>query len=522
MNNTSRSDSAARSSAPHLSSALAALAAQSAKAKGSIRAIIAVDSADAVGPVKPMNAVNNGPAIPPVLGDQTRGNFEEYRAARIPFARTHDSIGCVSGGNHTCDISAVFPDFDADENDPANYDFVFTDHYLDCIRRAGTQVFFRLGQTIEHGPKKYGVLPPKDFAKWARVCEHVIRHYNEGWGWGADAGWTTKNIAWSNQFNIEYWEIWNEPDLDPSDDEPPRSPRCWGGTAEEFFRFYETAAKHLKAQFPHLKIGGPALCGRMDWGERFIAWCRDHEVPLDFFSWHVYATEPKTIADRCDAVRALLDKYGFSTAESILNEWNYVKGWTDDWVYSLEVESGRFNQKGAAFILSTMIDCQTKPLDMLMFYDAKVGSGMNNLFDKTTLWPMKGYYPFYAWSKLAALGTQVACAVAEPSAAATAGDNPATGVVLDSGAVAETLGVRAVAAKGADGMGAVLVARYAEDNNATAPFGVALAVSGADLSRARCHVTDAVRTYTEVPLDLRPDGSVLLRLQPNAFAVVEW
>ena len=139
-------------------------------------ACVTVDVSKEVGAIKPMHAVNNGPNVAPVRGDQKRGNFEDYRAARIPFARTHDSINCVSGGAHTCDINAIFPNFDADENDPANYDFVFTDHYLDNIRRAGTEVFFRLGQTIEHGPKKYGVLPPKDFAKWARICEHVIRH----------------------------------------------------------------------------------------------------------------------------------------------------------------------------------------------------------------------------------------------------------------------------------------------------------------------------------------------------------
>ena len=483
---------------------------------------VTVNLSSAIGPIKPMNAVNNGPVVPPVLGDQPRGNFEEYRAARIPFARTHDSVRCVSGGARTCDISAVFPDFDADENDPRNYDFVFTDHYLDAIRRAGTQVFFRLGQSIEHGPKKYGVLPPKDYAKWARICEHVIRHYNEGWGWGVDTASTARNVAWSNQFGIEYWEIWNEPDLDPSDGERPRNPRCWGGTTEEFFTFYETAAKHLKAAFPQLKIGGPALCGRMDWGERFLRHCRDHAVPLDFFSWHAYATEPKTITARCDAYRALLDKYGFQKTESILNEWNYVKGWTDQWVYTLEVESGRFNQKGAAFIMATMIDCQSKPLDMLMFYDSKVGTAMNALFDPVTLWPMKGYYPFYAWSKLAALGTQVACEVREPNAAPVGG-GPATGVALDKAAsTAPASGVRAVAASGPDGAGAVVIARYAEDNNATATIRVTLNVPGADLSRARCLLTDAVRTYTEVPLEFDAEGSASLRLQPNSFALVEW
>ena len=186
------------------------------------------------------------------------------------------------------------------------------------------------------------------------------------------------------------------------------------------------------------------------------------------------------------------------------------------------MESGRFNQKGAAFIMATMIDCQSKPLDMLMFYDSKVGTAMNALFDPVTLWPMKGYYPFYAWSKLAALGTQVTCEVREPNAA-PAGGGPATGVALDKAAsTAPASGVRAVAASGPDGAGAVVIARYAEDNNATATIRVALNVPGADLTHARCHVTDAVRTYTEVPLEFDAEGSASLRLQPNSFALVEW
>ena len=180
---------------------------------------IVVDCRAEHGPVKPMNAVNNGPSVKTPAGDQKRGNFDDYTAARIPFARTHDSNLCTDyGAPHTVDISAVFPDFDADETDPASYDFVCTDRYLDSIRRAGTEVFFRLGQSIEHGPKKYGALPPVDFAKWARIAEHVIRHYNEGWGWGADDIIATASTAWSNQFSIAYWELgtsltWTRPTI---------------------------------------------------------------------------------------------------------------------------------------------------------------------------------------------------------------------------------------------------------------------------------------------------------------------
>ena len=502
-----------------LASCAAVVAVCAPAAEPAASAFVAVDPAKELGAVKPMHAVNNGPSVKKPGGDQKNGNFGEYKAARIPFARTHDSINCVAGGAHTCDINAVFPDFDADESDPKNYDFVFTDHYLDNIRRAGTEVFFRLGQTIEHGPKKYGVLPPKDFAKWARICKNVIRHYNEGWGWGMDNGWTTRNVAWSNQFNIVYWEIWNEPDLDPSDGELPKNPRCWGGTVTNFFRLFETVAKHLKGKFPHLKIGGPAICGRFDWGERFLAYCRDNAVPLDFFSWHTYANEPRQIADNVDLVRRLMDKYGFQRSESILNEWNYVKGWVDDWQYSLEVESGRFNQKGAAFVMSTMIDCQSKPVDMLMFYDARTSSNMNNMFSRPTLQPLKGYYPFYAWSKLVGCGTQVLCTVREGREEVSDAN---TGTVFKSENGKPVGSFRAVAGKGADGSGALIVARYSDDDNVTDIAGVTISVSGVSLAGARCHITDSVRTYTEVPLDLCGDGTAIVRMQPNSFAIVEW
>ena len=36
------------------------------------------------------------------------------------------------------------------------------------------------------------------------------------------------------------------------------------------------------------------------------------------------------------------------------------------------------------------------------------------------------------------------------------------------------------------------------------------------------HLTDAVRTYTEVPLDIQPGGEGIIRMQPNSFAFIEW
>jgi hypothetical protein len=122
---------------------------------------VTVDVGTVLGPVKPMHAVNNGPAVSKPGGDQKRGNFETYRAARIPFARTHDANFSASYGSpHTVDVDAIFPDFDADETDGANYRFAYTDSLLNALVANGVEPYFRLGVTIENfagtGIRHYG------------------------------------------------------------------------------------------------------------------------------------------------------------------------------------------------------------------------------------------------------------------------------------------------------------------------------------------------------------------------------
>ena len=168
---------------------------------------ITVDFSQSLGKIKPMHSVNNGPAYK-FTQDQRVTNMPAYKAAGIPYARTHDaSFFAVYGGPHTVDVHMIFPAFSKDHEDPASYDFTLTDEYMKVIGLAGTKVFYRLGSRIEHEIKKYGTLPPADFHKWAVICEHIIRHMNEGWADG-------------HNFGIEYWEIWNEPDLNWDSPDP--------------------------------------------------------------------------------------------------------------------------------------------------------------------------------------------------------------------------------------------------------------------------------------------------------------
>lgn len=344
---------------------------------------LTVDRDKTVGKIKPMNAVNNGP-IYTENADQDSTNLYYFKDANIPYARTHDASICYDyGGEHTVDVISIFTDFDADPCDPDSYDFALTDMYLKNIELAGAKPFYRLGNKIEHWPKHYGILPPKDPQKWAVVCEHIIRHFNEGWADGF-------------HMDIEYWEIWNEPDFND---------KCWAGTPEEFHELFAVTAKYLKKCFPNLKIGGPAVCYyNTRWLIPFFEKMSAENVPMDFYSWHRYAANVKDFVDDVHSHRALLDKYGYVNTESILNEWNYVRDWSgEDWKYSIKTIN---SIKGAAFVSAVMSACQHEKLDMLMYYDARINASMNGIFAPGTFEPQKGYYPVKIWGEMLRMGNE--------------------------------------------------------------------------------------------------------------------
>jgi hypothetical protein len=127
--------------------------------------------------------------------------------------------------------------------------------------------------------------------KWAEVCKHIVMHYNDGWNNGY-------------HYNITYWEIWNEPDLDG----------FWDGTADEYYTLYHTIVQTLKAYNPSLKIGGPCTSSIADtnFTHGFLTYLVNNEIPLDFYSWHHYADTPHDLYTSSRTVRNLLDSYGFA------------------------------------------------------------------------------------------------------------------------------------------------------------------------------------------------------------------
>ncbi len=368
---------------------------------------IRIDFSKVSGKIKAMH----GAGQPPLSGVSTE-YFKYLKEAGIPYSRLHD-VGNWFGGNLWVDIPNIFRDFNADPTDAASYDFTFTDILLKALIENGCQPYFRLGVTIENfsAIKAYRIFPPADFSKWACICEHIVRHYNEGWADGFAYG-------------IRYWEIWNEPDNGPTDE----TNQMWRGTPEQFFELYDITAKHLKACFgDSIMVGGYGSSGvgyalndpekhgldvprfesdvymtergqhMLDFANNFFDYIEAHHSPLDFFTWHAYGLDTERIADCSKYIDKLLKGHGYENAENHLNEW-VVK----------PMSKTRGTATAAARAMATMCRMQDMSTDILCIYDARLGnSSYSGFFNAAPFKLLPLFHAYKAFNELYKLGGHV-------------------------------------------------------------------------------------------------------------------
>ena len=300
---------------------------------------IVVSYSDSIGIIRNLSGTNRGPVNPDNPFDFT----SDFANLCIPIVRTHDWYG--PGDRHI-----IFPDWSADPDDSSNYDFTATDSFVTGIINAGAEVFFRLGESWEDDPV-YNV-PPPDNAVWAKVCKNIVRHYNDGWANGF-------------HYNIRYWEIWNEPDIE----------NFWDGTYEQYYDMYISVAETLKAYNPWLMVGGPAMASPTNnhFLNGMLSTIQSADAPLDFFSWHTYddgSAFDFVLLNR--RLRNRLDAYGFFDTELILNEWNLAAAIR----LELEACNSPYNAAIAAGVLMLM---QDEDISQIMRY--RTDSAIFGLWD---------------------------------------------------------------------------------------------------------------------------------------------
>ncbi|MBP5227716.1 MAG: hypothetical protein J6336_10070 [Kiritimatiellae bacterium] len=306
----------------------------------------------------------------PMICSCPQVNIDAIKEMNFLYARTHD-WALINAGQRVCDYYHIFPLTHLDAKDPKSYVFGPTDYLLTRTREeTGLDIFFRLGTSIEHsGPKvHFNALIPEDFEKTAETFAGTIRHYNKGWANG---------FTW----DIRYWEIWNEPDgentmwCEPDGDAGKSDIR-----REKFIRFFVTCLKRIKAEFPEVKVGGPALCGMYpDYFRALLQACKDAGVAPDFISWHFYGSNVDWMLNPIEKARTLCDSFGFTKCELILNEWHYLgSSFKDlrspDPNVQKRVWSGPAAHNGidsACFTLSALARFQTSKLDQAYYYGCR-------------------------------------------------------------------------------------------------------------------------------------------------------
>jgi len=310
--------------------------------------------------------------------------IDDIKSMGFKASRTHD-WALINPGQRVCDYFHIFPLINLDATKPENYYFAATDYLLKRTREElGHDVFFRLGTSIEHsGPKvHFNALIPEDFDKVAEVFAGTVRHYNRGWANGYN-------------WDIKYWEIWNEPDGRINMWCLPEGCVAENGDKEEqarldnkrrdlFVKFFVTALKRLKSEFgDSIKVGGPALTSDNEsWLRPILAACKEAGVAPDFVSWHHYAEDPKVLANATAHFRALCDEFGFTKCELIINEWHYFGyskyGWGD--LRSSDEAAIRKSWEGAhshngidssCFNLAVLSQLQTSKLDQGYYYGCR-------------------------------------------------------------------------------------------------------------------------------------------------------
>lgn len=292
-----------------------------------------------------------------------RGIFDftdDFKKMNFSYARTHD-WALWNTGQRMIDTHFIFPLMHLDADDPRNYYFDSTDEIIRITQDAGAKIFYRLGTSIEHSglrpdQKHFNSLPPEDYHKYAEVLAGIIRHYTRNWANGF-------------HYDMEYWEIWNEAENDPT---------CWKGSYEEFIKFFVIVLKRLKSEFPELKIGGPACAGFFDNHVRdILKACKAENIAPDFISWHSYNSFPDVLINAPAKMKNVIIEEGFD-CETAVTEWHYLVNWdgiqknmtAEVRKNAIEGPSGICGIDSAVYNLAVLCGWQETDLDMGFYYGA--------------------------------------------------------------------------------------------------------------------------------------------------------
>lgn len=206
------------------------------------------------------------------------------------------------------------------------YDWTIVDRIFDTYTKVGAKPFVEIGfmpKALSTTPEPYQhdwpktkisagwAYPPADYAKWGELVYQWVKHSVARYG--------------ETQVNSWYWEVWNEPDIE-----------YWRGTAEEYDKLYETAARAVKRAAPGARVGGPATTSPSgkhagEYLRQFLEYCEKTGAPIDFVTYHAKGRPEnveghvrmglgKNLADVSEGMKILTSFPKFAALPIVLSE----------------------------------------------------------------------------------------------------------------------------------------------------------------------------------------------------------
>lgn len=335
--------------------------------------------------IKPLNGVGNGPLYRYQNNRHTINWSAEFKELHIPIIRYHD-VEYINKNNQAINISAIFPNSNADESKTSSYNFSATDQLMKAATETGARIIFRLGENIQNLNSATGDnTPPKDFHKWARIAERIVAHYEDGW----NNGFRYTNIM---------WEVWNEPD----------NHQCWNGSFDDYCEFYKTVWRCIHAKHPDADIS-PAYAYSAENRAKLYRCIKENGLGIRHCFVHHYWEDFSGIGEDAKKLKDELEQQGLE-ADIIMDEWNYLSpdgGWNNLVTTFYAIQS----QQAAAWYAKQLIHMQAaKDLAGAVYYVSDMPGFWTGLYKRNSkgeLVVLPAYDTFRYFGKLYNLGYEV-------------------------------------------------------------------------------------------------------------------
>jgi beta-xylosidase len=214
-------------------------------------------------------------------------------------------------------------------------DFTKLDRMVDLVMEAGAEPIMCLSYVPEGIQTKTEIDPP-NMSEWEELVERTVRHLNG-----------------ERSLGIQYWEVWNEPNLDG----------FWGGTREEYLQLYAASCRGALRADPTVKMGGGGFSGFDEgWTIALLDFAKENHLPLDFLSWHEYYGAVETYVAHVYRAEGLAAERGMNP-ELIIDEWNFHAGLVPE----------NDDHRGAVYVADFVARMLDTPVDYTPFFEIKDG-----------------------------------------------------------------------------------------------------------------------------------------------------